>query len=99
MADTFKQIFIKVKYHVILCLTATMERLDGKHKILEQIAPIIDRISIEEAIENKWLSPFKEYKVLLAVCAYEASVAIPLSSETISLRLKERDEAKREILS
>lgn len=67
MADTFKQIFVKVKYSIILCLTATMERLDGKHKILEQIAPIIDRISIEEAIENKWLAPFKEYKVLLEV--------------------------------
>ena len=66
-ADTFKQIFKKVKYSIILCLTATMERLDGKHVLIEKVAPIVDRISIEEAIENKWLAPFKEYKVLLEV--------------------------------
>ena len=67
MAETFNQIFIKVKYSLILCLTATLERLDGKHSLLKQFAPIIDRISIDEAVENKWLAPFKEYKVLLEV--------------------------------
>ena len=66
-AETFKQIFVKVKYSIILCLTATMERLDGKHVLIERYAPIIDRISIEEAVENKWLAPVKEYKVLLEV--------------------------------
>lgn len=66
-ADTFGRIFTKVKYGMILGLTATMERLDGKHVYIQQYCPIVDRISIIEATENKWLSPYKEYKVILEV--------------------------------
>lgn len=66
-ANTFGTIFSKVSYSMILGLTATMERLDGKHVYIEQYCPIVDRISISEATQNQWLSPYKEYKVLLDV--------------------------------
>lgn len=51
----------------ILGLTATFERLDGREKVLEQYAPVCDTITIEEAVKNGWLAPYRKYKVLLNV--------------------------------
>jgi superfamily II DNA or RNA helicase len=54
--------------HFILGLTATFERLDGKEKqILEKYAPVCDTITVKEAVENGWLSPYRKYKVFLDV--------------------------------
>lgn len=66
-ADTFKQVFEKVRYKWILGLTATLERLDGKHRICEQYCPVIDNIPITECLLNGWVSPYKEYQVLIDV--------------------------------
>lgn len=41
--------------------------MDGRHELLAKFCPICDVISVKEAIENKWLSPYKEYKVLIEV--------------------------------
>ena len=65
--NTFKQIFNNVNYGYLLGLTGTLERLDGKESYIKKYCPVIDKITIEEAIENKWLSPYKEYKVLIDV--------------------------------
>ena len=64
-ADTFSEVFEKVKYRMILGLTATLERLDGRHKIIEKYCPIIDTISLEEALQNGWVSDYVEYKVYI----------------------------------
>ena len=66
-ADDFSQTFDKVKYKLILGLTATFERLDGKHVIMQKYCPIIDRISFMEALVNGWVSDYKEYIVLIDV--------------------------------
>lgn len=66
-ADTFRQVFNKVSYKYILGLTATLERLDGKHKICEQYCPVFDNIPITECLVNGWVSPYKEYQVLIDV--------------------------------
>lgn len=66
-AQTFQKIFECAKYAMVLGLTATMKRLDGKHTILEKFCPIVDTITIDEAVQNGWLSPHKEYKVLIDV--------------------------------
>lgn len=66
-APTFLNLFKVVKYKRILGLTATFERLDGKHSTLLHYAPIIDVITVEEAVNNNWLSPYREYKILLDV--------------------------------
>lgn len=66
-ADTFQQVFNKVKYKLILGLTATFERLDGKHTLLEKYCPIIDKVTTLEALANEWISEFKEYQVLIDV--------------------------------
>lgn len=62
-ADTFSEVFKKVNYRLILGLTATLERLDGRHTIIEKHCPIIDTISLEEALQNGWVSDYVEYKV------------------------------------
>ena len=66
-SDDFSKIFKCVKYKLILGLTATFERLDGKHVIMQKYCPIVDNISFMECLANGWVSDYKEYVVLLDV--------------------------------
>lgn len=67
MADTFSAVFTAIDYKLILCLTGTIDRLDGKQSLLKQYAPICDVITLEEATQSGWVAEFKQYKVLLDV--------------------------------
>ena len=51
-SDHFSHIFHCVNYNMILCLTGTLERLDGKEAIIKQYAPVCDTITLEEAESN-----------------------------------------------
>ena len=62
-----QQVFTRVKYKSILGLSATMERLDGKHELLYKYCPVVDRINDAEAIANGWVAKSVEYKVILDV--------------------------------
>lgn len=66
-ADLLKQVFETIKYKYILGLTATFERLDGKHELLEKYCPVFDEITLAEAQFQGWISNYKEYKVILDV--------------------------------
>ena len=66
-AQQMIQIFDKVQYSYILCLTGTMERLDMRHLLLSKYAPICDRITLEEAEKEGWVAVHKEYAVMLNV--------------------------------
>ena len=66
-STSFFQIFNSVTYKMILCLTATIKRLDGKEDIIKKYAPVVDTITLEEAEANGWISPVKNYLVLLDV--------------------------------
>lgn len=67
-SQNFREIFHTIKYKYILGLTATYERLDGLHKeVMEKYCPVIDTISLEEALFNNWVSKFNEYQVLIDV--------------------------------
>lgn len=66
-SNLFIQIFKVRKPSLILGLSATFHRLDGRHKILERFCPVIDTITVKEALENGWLSDYREYKVLVEV--------------------------------
>lgn len=57
--------FNNVTYKIILGLTATFERLDGRDKLISQHCPVIDTITTEEAISKGWLSNYREYLVLI----------------------------------
>jgi len=64
LANIFQNCFPKF----ILGLTATYERLDGLEKfVLDKYAPVCDTVTMMEAEENGWISPYYEYKVLLDV--------------------------------
>lgn len=66
-SDDFSKIFNCVKYKLILGLTATFERLDGKHVVMQKYCPIVDNISFMECLANGWVSDYKEYVVLIDV--------------------------------
>lgn len=66
-SDLNSQVFNKVEYKYILGLSATMERLDGKHELLYKYCPEIDRVTEIEALANGWLSKCNEYKIILDV--------------------------------
>ena len=64
-AQSFIQLFTNRAPQIVLGLSATFKRLDGREELLKQYCPICDVISIKEAVTNQWLSPYKEYKVLI----------------------------------
>lgn len=66
-ADSFVNIFNICKPKLILGLTATFDRLDGKHEILNKHCPIVDIITVEEARQKGWVAEYKDYYVLLEV--------------------------------
>lgn len=64
-SDTFYNIFQNRQPKIVLGLSATFSRLDGKHELLERYCPVCDTVTVKEAIENKWLSPYVEYKIII----------------------------------
>lgn len=66
-AECISQIFDNVRFKLILGLTATFERLDGRHEILAKHAPVVDTITMREAMLNGWVSSYTDYVVLIDV--------------------------------
>ena len=64
-AQKISNIFNVVKYKMILGLTATFERLDGRDAILAKYAPVVDTITLAEASLNGWISKYTDYVVLI----------------------------------
>ena len=65
-ADQFSHVFKTVKYKHVLGLTATIERLDGKHELIKKYCPVVDTVTIEVAKANGWVSEFTEYQVIIS---------------------------------
>ena len=65
--ENFITLFEVVKYKYVLGLTATFERLDGRHELLTPYVPICDTVTLSDALANGWVSDFRKYKVLLKV--------------------------------
>lgn len=66
-SNTLVKLFDNIKYKIILGLTATFNRLDGRDAIVSKYAPVVDTITLQEAIQNGWLSSYVEYKILIEV--------------------------------
>lgn len=64
-AETFKLIFEQTTYKFILGLTATLEREDGLHELILEYMQVFDVITIGEALENGWISPFYVYNIAI----------------------------------
>ena len=54
---------VNTQFRYILGLTATFERLDGRHEILAKYAPVCDTITMEDALFNGWVAKYKDYVV------------------------------------
>ena len=66
-ADLLREVFNCIKYKLILGLTATFNRLDGKEEIIKKYCPVVDTVTLIEAQVNGWISEYKEYQVLIDV--------------------------------
>lgn len=62
-AVTFSEVFNTIKYNKLFCLTATIERADGNEQIVLNRAPIIDQITLDECLDNGWISPYQIYNL------------------------------------
>lgn len=80
-AKTFSKVFGVVDYEFILGLTATLKRLDKKHKILEVYCPIVDSMSLWEARKNHYLAEFREYNLGIEMTDEEREVYRDLASK------------------
>lgn len=66
-SDVNINMFKIVKYKYVLGLTATLERLDGKDMLLYPYMSICDTVTLNDALENDWISNYRNYQVLLDV--------------------------------
>lgn len=64
-SDVIYKTFTNVKYNIILGLTATFERLDGRDILISKHCPVIAEVTVDEAIAKGWLANYREYLVLI----------------------------------
>lgn len=62
-SNSFKAIFRTVKYSFILGLTATLERMDNRHLLINGHCPVIDSIGMREALDNNYVSDFRVFNL------------------------------------
>lgn len=62
-ADEFRKVFECIKYKKLLALTATLERTDQKHYIVEQNCPVIYSMSLKESISKNLTPKFIIYNL------------------------------------
>tara|TARA_R110000868_G_scaffold156695_2_gene383716 strand:- start:6287 stop:7786 length:1500 start_codon:yes stop_codon:yes gene_type:complete len=65
MATTFLKTIVNTKYEFLMGLTATLERLDGKHEIMKKYAPIVHTLTEEQAIQRKFIVPSVIFNLLI----------------------------------
>ncbi len=61
----FSKVFSVITYQWVLGLTATLDRKDGQDYLIRQHAPVIDKVSLTEALKDGYVSDFKTYNVPL----------------------------------
>jgi len=62
-APSFIKVFRSCKYKFVLGLTATLERNDQRHLLITRMCPIIDTVSMEEALREGYVSSFQIYNL------------------------------------
>jgi len=70
-AEQFSQVFENIKYKAIFCLTATLERADGKEELIKQYSPIIDEVTLHEALEKGYISNYRLYNISIELTKEE----------------------------
>lgn len=70
-AESFRKIFEVIEAKYVLGLTATLQREDGLHEVILEYLPVIDTISVDEALENDWIAPYVVYNIPVSLSADE----------------------------
>jgi superfamily II DNA or RNA helicase len=70
-AENFKKVFELVDYKYILGLTATLEREDGLHELILDYLNVIDEVTVDDALDNNWISPYIVYNIAVPLPADE----------------------------
>lgn len=65
VSEEFSKVFNQTTYKFILGLTATLERNDGKHILIEELCPIVESITLEYAKQNGYISNYKTFNLKL----------------------------------
>lgn len=73
-ADTFFEVFNIAAWDYIMGLTATLERMDSKHTLLQEHCPIIDDVTLHEARKHGWVSDYIEYNLYVEMNKEDAEV-------------------------
>ncbi|MDC6350731.1 DEAD/DEAH box helicase family protein [Zeaxanthinibacter sp. PT1] len=62
-AKSYQNVFKCIRYKFILGLTATLERADNRHVIINSRAPVIDKVDMKEALANGYVSDFRVFNL------------------------------------
>lgn len=60
-SEEFGKVFENTEYLFVLGLTATLERNDGLHALIEELSPIFETVTLEEARREGYVSDFKVF--------------------------------------
>jgi len=77
--STFGTIFEQVTYKKVLGLTATITRKDGNDYLLRQRAPIFGKVTLDEALREGYVSPFRVINVPVMLNDYDKDLYKELS--------------------
>jgi superfamily II DNA or RNA helicase len=81
LSDQFQRVFTRVSYVWFLGLSATLERMDGRHILFDKVAPIVDTITQKEAIMQGWISDFIEFNLAVPITRKEAEIQVDLGKQ------------------
>lgn len=70
-SKTFREVFLRSRFNFILGLTATLERQDGMHSLINHYAPVLRRIGLEEALEKGYVSDFRVFNLPVELSVHE----------------------------
>jgi superfamily II DNA or RNA helicase len=62
-APSFIKVMKSIKRKFLLGLTATLERNDQRHNLLKHVCPILDTVTMEEALREGYVSSFSIYNL------------------------------------
>ena len=63
MSEVFRGIFACTDYRYILGLTATIDAEDPRYHIISTAAPVIDTVTLREAVSNDYVSQFQVFNL------------------------------------
>ncbi len=72
-SDQFRKVFSRTTYVAILGLTASMERQDGKHILIQEHAPILKTIKLTDALQKGFVSPYMIFNLAIRLNKAEYS--------------------------